>query len=266
MILLTGYKGFIGSHFLKVIEEEMRKPVICIDKDNAWDFLKKFDDWKKIDLILHQGAISSTTEKNIRTIYHNNVAFTLMLMEYAMEYQIPFKYASSASVYGNTQGEINPLNQYAISKLQIDYCVLDNLDKFPLIQGFRYFNVYGDGEGHKGDQASPISKFTKQIRETGKLRLFEGSDKFYRDFVYVKDVVDVVLNNECSSGIYDIGTGAPISFKDVAELVVKKEGGEIELIPFPEHLKGKYQEYTCANTSWYDHDYLSVKQYLLEIS
>jgi len=98
------------------------------------------------------------------------------------------------------------------------------------------------------------------------LRLFEGSDKFYRDFVYVKDVVDVVLNNECSSGIYDIGTGVPISFQEVAELVAKKEGGEIEIVPFPNHLEGKYQTYTCADTSWYDHDYLSVKQYLQELT
>lgn len=269
MILLTGYKGFIGSHFLKVIEEEMRTPVICLDKDDAWEFLRKFDNWDKIDLILHQGAISSTTEKNIFTIHHNNVAFTLHLFAHAIEHQIPVKYASSASVYGNQTKDlkiINPLNYYAISKLQIDYFVLDNIDKFKSIQGFRYFNVYGSGEDQKGDQASPISKFTQQIRDTGKLKLFEGSDKFYRDFVYVKDVVDVALNNECASGIYDIGTGIPVSFQEVAEFVAKKEGGEIELVPFPDHLKGKYQTYTCADTSWYDHDYLSVKQYLQEVS
>jgi len=147
MILLTGYKGFIGSHFLRVIEEEMRQPVICIDKEDAWKFLRTFDDWHKIKLILHQGAISSTTEKNIFTIHHNNVAFTLHLFAHAIEHQIPVKYASSASVYGNQTKElkiINPLNYYAISKLQIDYFVLDHINKFKSIQGFRYFNVYGD--------------------------------------------------------------------------------------------------------------------------
>jgi len=269
MILLTGYNGFIGSNFLRVLEEEIRLPTKCIERENSWKFLSSFQDWDKVTMIIHQGAISSTTEKDIRTIHHHNVAFTLMLFDYAIKYQIPVKYASSASVYGNQtkkQKLINPLNYYAISKLQIDYFVLDNIRNFKSIQGFRYFNVYGSGEDHKGEQASPISKFTKQIRETGKLKLFEGSEKFYRDFVYVGDIVDVVLNNNCDSGIYDIGTGNPISFKEVAELVAKKEGGEIELVPFPEHLSGQYQTYTCADTSWYDHDYISVKQYLQELS
>ena len=123
---------------------------------------------------------------------------------------------------------MNPLNQYAISKLQIDYTVLDNIDKFPLIQGFRYFNVYGSGEENKGDQASPVSKFTKQIKETGKLKLFEGSDKFFRDFICVDDLVNVVLNNENPSGIYDLGTSNPVSFQHVAECVARKYNGEIE--------------------------------------
>ena len=265
MILLTGHEGFIGSHFLRVIEEELREPVICIDKEDGWKFLSKFDDWEKVYLIIHNGAMSSTTEKNWMTIAHYNQDFTAHLFGKAKEYQIPVKYASSASVYGNQKKNrkiINPLNQYAISKLIIDYYVLDHIDKFKHIQGFRYFNVYGTGEDHKGNQASPISKFTKQIRETGELTLFEGSDKFYRDFVWVKDVVDVVLNNTADSGIYDVGTGNPVSFETVAELVAKKEKGTIKRIPFPEHLKGKYQDYTCANNSWYEHDYTTVERYL----
>jgi len=260
MILLTGSSGFIGKNFCNRLSDH---DVLLLDVNDAYRFLRDFDDWQKISLIIHQGAISSTTEKNIPTIYHHNVAFTLFLLEYAIQYEIPIKYASSASVYGNTQGQINPLNQYAISKLQIDYCVLDNLDKFPLIQGFRYFNVYGEGEEHKGDQASPVSKFTKQVKETGKIKLFEGSDQFVRDFVCVDDVVDIVLNNNAPSGIYDIGTSSPISFQEVAELVAEKEGGEIEYIPFPEHLKGKYQTYTCADMSWLkDYKFKTVKEYL----
>jgi ADP-L-glycero-D-manno-heptose 6-epimerase len=260
MIILTGHNGFIGKKFLKKLEN---KEVLLLEKEDCFRLFRDFNQWDKVELILHQGAISSTIEKNIRTIYHHNVAFTLMLLEYAIEYEIPVKYASSASVYGNTQGEINPLNQYAISKLQIDYCVLDNLNQFPLIQGFRYFNVYGEGEDHKGDQASPISKFTKQIRETGELNLFEGSDKFLRDFVCVDDVVDIVLNNEDPSGIYDIGTGNPISFQDVAELIAKKENGKINTIPFPEHLIGKYQTHTCADMSWIQgYKFKSVSDYL----
>ena len=257
MIILTGSSGFIGQNFLKHLQE----PAICVEKDDCFKFLSSFQDWNKVSLILHQGAISSTTERNIATLHHHNVAFTLQLFDYAIKHQIPVKFASSASVYGNTNGQINPLNYYAITKLQIDYFIQDNLDKFSSIQSFRYYNVYGEGEDHKGNQASPISKFTKQIQETGKLQLFEGSHQFLRDFVCVNDVVNVVLNNEAPSGIYDLGTGKPISFQEVAELVVKKEGGEIEYIPFPEHLQGKYQTYTCADNQ-FDYNFKSVKEYL----
>jgi len=259
MIILTGSSGFIGQHFLSHIQE----PVIKVEKEDCFRFLSSFNQWNEVSLILHQGAISSTTERNISTLHHHNVAFTLQLFDYAIKHQIPVKYASSASIYGNTNGEINPLNYYAITKLQIDYFVQDNLDKFSHIQGFRYFNVYGSGEDHKGDQASPLSKFTKQIKETGKLKLFKGSDKFLRDFVCVDDVVGVVLNNEAPSGIYDLGTGSPISFQEVAELVAQKEKGEIEYIDFPENLKGKYQTYTCADNE-FDYKFKSVKEYLLE--
>lgn len=257
MIILTGSKGFIGQNFLK----KLREPVIEVEKEDVNSFLTNFNQWNEVSLILHQGAISSTTERNISTLHYYNVAFTLQLFDYAIQYQIPVKFASSASVYGNTNGQINPLNYYAITKLQIDYFIQDNLDKFSSIQSFRYFNVYGHGEDHKGDQASPISKFTKQIKETGKLKLFEGSDQFLRDFVCVDDIVDVVLNNDDPSGIYDLGTGNPISFQEVAELVTKKEGGEIELIPFPDHLQGKYQTYTCA-VNQFDYQFKTVKEYL----
>lgn len=259
MIILTGHSGFIGKKFLNSLTSQ----VIEVDQENCFTFLKTFNDWEKVTLILHQGAISHTTEKDINKLHKYNVEFTLKLFEFAIKYHIPVKYASSASVYGNTQGEINPLNYYAITKLQVDYFIQDNLDKFKSIQSFRYFNVYGKGEDHKGDQASPISKFTKQIKETGKLNLFKGSNKFLRDFICVDDIVDIVLNNNASSGIYDLGTGNPISFKEVAELIAKKEGGEIELIPFPEHLNSKYQTHTCADMSWIgDYKFKTVQEYL----
>jgi ADP-L-glycero-D-manno-heptose 6-epimerase len=262
MIILTGSRGFIGKKFTSKLNEQ----IVEVEQENAFKFISGFDKWDRVSLIVHQGAISSTVEKNIRTLHHNNVAFTLFLLEKAIEYQIPVKYASSASVYGNQTKKlkvINPLNYYAITKLQIDYFVLDNLEKFKSIQGFRYFNVYGDGEDHKRDQASPVSKFAKQIRETGKLKLFTGSDKFLRDFICVDDVVDIVLNNNVGSGIYDLGTGTPVSFQKVAELVAEKEKGEIECIDFPEHLKGKYQDYTCADMDWIgNYKFKTVEDYL----
>jgi len=258
MIILTGSQGFIGKNFLKNINDT----IIEVEKEDCYKFLSTFNRWEEVSLILHQGAISSTTEKNIFTLHHHNVAFTLYLFEKAIEYQIPVKFASSASVYGNTNGQINPLNYYAITKLQIDYFIQDNLERFKSIQSFRYFNVYGPEEDHKGDQASPVSKFTKQIRETGKLKLFKGSDKFLRDFVCVNDIVDIVLNNQMPSGIYDLGTGSPISFQKVAELIAEKEKGEIEYIDFPEYLKGKYQDYTKANMDWIDYNFTTVEDYL----
>jgi ADP-L-glycero-D-manno-heptose 6-epimerase len=257
MIILTGSQGFIGQNFLKTLKE----PVLQVEQQNCFEFLQSFENWNEVSLILHQGAISYTTEKDINKLHHYNVEFTLLLFEKAIEYQIPVKFASSASVYGNTQGEINPLNYYAITKLQVDYFIQDNLDKFSHISSYRYYNVYGNQEDHKGDQASPISKFTKQVRETGKLKLFTGSHQFLRDFVCVNDIVNVVLNNNKPSGIYDLGTSKPISFQEVAELVIQKEGGEIEYIPFPDHLRDKYQTYTCAQKE-FDYKFMSVASYL----
>ena len=256
-VILTGADGFIGKNFKKRISGE----IIEVEKNNCWNFLNDFDEWNEVSLILHQGAISSTTETNIREIYKYNVDFTLSLFEIAKLKKIPVKYASSASVYGNTNGKINPLNYYALSKLTIDYWVLDNLKDFSHISGYRYYNVYGNHENHKGDQASPISKFTQQVRETGKLKLFTGSHEFLRDFVCVNDIVNVVLNNDKPSGIYDLGTSKPISFQEVAELVIQKEGGEIEYIPFPDHLRDKYQTYTCAQKE-FDYKFMSVASYL----
>ena len=261
MIILTGSKGFIGQNFLKALRNE---EVIEVEKDNSQEFCRNFNEWDKVKLILHQGAISSTTCTDIELLINTNVAFTEWLFEQAIKHKIPVKYASSASVYGHLSKEnlINPLNYYAITKVITDYWVLDNMDRFELVQGFRYFNVYGEGEEHKEDQASPVSKFAKQVQEDGKLKLFEGSDKFLRDFVCVDDIVDIVLNNDKPSGIYDLGTSNPISFQEVGELIANKYEGEIEYIPFPDHLVGKYQDYTCAKDEGWNHKFTSVKDYI----
>ena len=257
MIIITGHEGFIGKKFLEKLKD---KEVIKVEKRNSWHF-RSFNEWHKVELILHQGAISDTTCTNLKAINHFNVEFTQWLFEQAIKYQIPIKYASSASVYGNTSDTINPLNYYAISKVISDYWMQDNIDEFKLVQGFRYFNVYGEGEDHKEDQASPVHKFTKQVKDVGSLKLFEGSDKFLRDFICVDDVVDIVLNNDKPSGIYDLGTSNPTSFQEVGELIAEKHNGIIKYIPFPEHLKGKYQTYTCAKKEW-DYKFTTIKEYL----
>ena len=259
MIILTGSKGFIGQNFLKALRNE---EVIEVEKDNCQEFCRNFTEWDKVELILHQGAISSTTCTDLELLINTNVAFTEWLLNKAIKYKIPVKYASSASVYGRSLNEINPLNYYAITKVITDYWVQDHIDEFKLVQGFRYFNVYGQGEDHKGNQASPIQTFTEQVKNTGKLKLFEGSENFIRDFICVKDIVHHVLNNDKPSGIYDLGTSIPISFQKVGELIAKKYNAEIEYIPFPKHLEGKYQKYTCAKNEWGNYKFTTVEEYI----
>lgn len=260
-IFVTGSKGFIANHFDRALIDET---VFMADADlvESWDWYDKEFPWSTIKLIIHQGAISSTTETDPRILYKYNVESSIKLFEKAIEYQIPVKYASSASVYGN-ESVVSPLNQYALSKVQVDYWVLDHLDEFSSIQGFRYFNVYGSGEENKGNQASPVSTFTKQAKEDGIVKIFEGSVGFYRDFVWVGDIVNLVLDNDKPSGIYDLGTSKPISFSDVAEIVANKYDAKIETIPFPSHLKKKYQTYTRAKNIW-DYKFKSVEEYVNE--
>ena len=261
MNIVTGTGGFIGRHF-----KNSMKNVLEIEVDNCFELLKTFNRWDEVDMIVHQGALSSTTNKNVDMIYKYNIDFSIKLFEKAIEYGIPVKYASSASVYGNQEKIINPLNYYAISKTTVDYWVQENMERFRHIQGFRYFNVYGSGEYHKGEQASLVSKFAWQAA-TGMIHPFQDSDNVVRDYVWVGDIVNVVLTNNAGNGIFDLGTGTPISIQTVAELVAKKERVEIKEIPFPPHLVGKYQYYTCADMSWLTgykfktvSDYLNLQQ------
>jgi len=261
MIIITGSKGFIGQNFLHYLLEHSNEEIVTVNEGICWDWLAYFENWEKVSLIIHQGAISDTTERDIDKLHRMNVWFSIELFEKAIQYQIPVKFASSASVYGNQQGIVNPLNYYAITKLQMDYYIQDHIKEFSSIQSFRYFNVYGEGEDHKGDQASPVHKFTTQVKETGSLKLFEGSNRFSRDFICVKDIVNLVLNNDKPSGIYDLGTSTPVSFQTVGELIAQKYRGRIKYIPFPEHLKGKYQYLTMAQNIW-DYKFTTIKEYL----
>lgn len=257
MIILTGIGGFIA----KYVEKLLDGTVIHVTQDNCFEFLNTFSSWSDVKYIYHLGAISDTTCTDVKKIHKYNVEFTLDLFQKAIEYKIPIRYASSASVYGNSYNKINPLNHYAISKATIDLWVEDNIDKFEHIQGLRFFNVYGNGEEHKLDQASPISKFRKQIKEQGTISIFEDSEFYYRDFICVEDVADVMVNNKLGSGIYDLGTSKPISFSTVAKLMQRKYGGDIKVIRFPNHLLGKYQTSTKAKEV-FQHSFKSVSEWL----
>ena len=257
MILVTGSKGFIGRNFIKKRDWD----VIALDFHNHMEIFDSDFPWKNITKIYHLGAISSTTETNIERIYNLNIKYSISLFEYAIEHQIPVTYASSASVYGNTYTyQINPLNYYALSKATVDYWVQDNVDRFRNVVGCRFFNVYGNGEEHKGTQASPLHQFTKQAKDTGIIKVFEGSENYLRDFVHVDDAIEC-MTMERESGIYDVGTSNPVSFQYIANLIARKHDAFIEEIPFPRHLENKYQRYTCARKH-YEHNFISVKAYI----
>lgn len=258
--LITGSDGFIGSHL-----------TLSMLNQNPILFEKGFSlaeiDWENVSRIYHLAASTSTYNTNIRDIYENNIKLSVMIFENAIRYGIPITYASSASVYGNNdKWEINPLNQYALSKAMVDQWVMDHMKNFVNVVGLRLYNVYHpETEIVKGNQASPIYTFEQQAKYEGEIRLFEGSECFFRDFVHVNDVIEC-MRIEKPSGIYDVGTGMACSFQYVVEETVKMfPGTNIKIIPFPENLKGKYQEYTIANSEHFsEHKFLLIPDYFVK--
>jgi ADP-L-glycero-D-manno-heptose 6-epimerase len=280
VIIVTGGAGFIGSNIIKKLNEEGIKDILVIDNFknsekyknlnkldfldyiDKEDFIQNLENYKslKIDTIFHQGACSNTMEYDGKYMMKNNYEYSKNLLNFAIENNIRFIYASSASVYGNGNNGFYesreceyPLNIYAFSKYLFDNYVRNIINDASIqIVGLRYFNVYGPQENHKGKMASVVYHFHNQILEEGKIKLFEGSENFKRDFIYVKDAVNVIMfffKNPEKRGIFNCGTGKARSFLDIAnimkELYEKKV--EIEFIPFPEQLKGKYQTFTQAD-------------------
>lgn len=286
MIIVTGAFGFIGSNLVKELNRRGYQDLILVDdlthgvkyvnllnaKFNRYydvdEFFKEFKEWSEVKTIYHQGAITNTLETDGKLLLNRNYSFTRKLLNQAIQWRIPISYASSASVYGNKQdGSLNPLNLYAYSKMLVDNLVDNNIDKFTIIHGWRYFNVYGHGEDHKGNMRSPISKFKEQIEYTGYCEIFEGSNNCYRDFVCVDDVVNVVINSiedNLRSGIRDLGSGKVESFSDVATLIIEKYGGDIRIVPFPDNLKNGYQYFTQAEKS-INYEFKTLSEWLKEI-
>jgi len=216
-------------------------------------------------VIFHNGACSSTTEWNGAFMMDINYEYSKALLHYCIDEDAQYIYASSASVYGDgstfkeEREYEKPLNVYGYSKFLFDQYVrrLQPTLKTQVV-GLRYFNVYGPREQHKGTMASVAYHFNNQVADGGNLRLFEGCDGYgngeqRRDFVYVGDVVNVnlwLMDNPSVSGIFNLGTGRSQSFNDVANAVIDwHQKGEIEYIPFPEHLKGRYQSFTQSDIS-----------------
>ena len=252
-ILVTGYKGFIGSHVYKALSDHGHS-VDGYDYDESHGCIPYIADY---DNVIHLGAISSTTEKDINKIFKHNYDFSIKLYRECDAYKVNFQYASSASVYGDLttfkeDGNVSPMNPYAWTKYLFDKFVTDIEPSSRIsCQGFRYFNVYGTNEEHKGAQASVFTKFKNQAIKDGRIQLFEDSENYKRDFVCVDDIVEVHKQMiwQHVSGIYNVGTGTAVSFQKVADLCSSRLGVPIEYIPMPDNLKGQYQKYTKANNS-----------------
>jgi ADP-L-glycero-D-manno-heptose 6-epimerase len=302
MIIVTGGAGFIGSNIVKGLNQRGIKDILVVDDlSDGKKFLNLVDceiaDYMDMDAFLeavknnknfgncqaifHEGACSSTTEWDGRYVMRVNYDYSKSLLEYAQKNNIAFLYASSAAVYGGSSvfkedlEHESPLNVYGYSKFLFDQWVRKNQSSFgSQVAGFRYFNVYGPRENHKGSMASVAWHLNKQILETGVCQLFEGSDGYenggqLRDFVYVEDLVKCKLwfmDNPDKNGIVNVGTGKAQSFNDVANAVLDwHQKGELRYILFPEHLKGAYQSYTQADLSalralGYSEDFVSVEE------
>ena len=223
-----------------------------------------FAEWDEIEVIFHEGACSATTEWNGKFVMEVNYDYSKHLLHFCIDRGIPFLYASSAATYGGRNDNFieerrfeQPLNVYGYSKFLFDEYVRRLMPTTnSQIVGLKYFNVYGPREQHKGSMASVAFHLNNQMKEGKNPKLFEGCDGFgnggqLRDFVYVEDVCKVNIwfwKNGGQSGIYNCGTGRAEPFLSVAEAVVKHHGrGQVEFIPFPDHLKGRYQSYTQAD-------------------
>lgn len=246
-ILITGSNGFIGQNMINALKDEHK-----ISTFNWGDDLPIL---RGIDVCIHLGAISSTVESNVEKIMDQNYDFSKWLAEECWRFGVHLQYASSASVYGlgsnfSEDAPVDPRSPYAWSKYLFERFVKKHSHRweFP-VQGFRYFNVYGPHEDHKGNQSSPFHKFDKQALETGIIEVFEGSHDFYRDFVPVKKIVEVHRKffGVKESGVWNVGTGKARSMLSVAEEVAEKTGAEIRYIPMPVEVARQYQSYTCAN-------------------
>ncbi|WP_108652494.1 ADP-glyceromanno-heptose 6-epimerase [Dongshaea marina] len=271
-----------GTKFVNLVDLKIAD---YLDKD---EFIARivsgdiFEEWNGIEVIFHQGACSATTEWDGKFMMENNYEYSKDLLHYCQEHSIPFIYASSAATYGGRTDNFiedpkfeQPLNVYGYSKQLFDQYVRRMLPHAEAqIVGLKYFNVYGPREQHKGSMASVAFHLNNQMLDGKNPKLFEGTEGYenggqMRDFVYVEDVCKVNLwfwKNAKKSGIFNCGTGKAEPFRNVANSVIRHHGkGEIEYIPFPDHLKGRYQCFTEADLTklrdaGYDQPFNSVAE------
>lgn len=309
MIVVTGGAGFIGSNIVHALNAQGISNILVVDdltdgtkclnlvgakiseyldKDDFIVALAEGEFNGEVSAIVHQGACVDTLNHDGRMMMEHNYRYSLRLLDFCQEEEIPLIYASSAAVYGTSQQcdedprHERPLNVYGYSKALFDQKVRQLLPlRHAPIVGLRYFNVYGPREHHKGSMASIVHQLHQQLLHTGKVRLFGdhagwGAGMQQRDFVSVDDVVQVnlhFLRHPHHSGIFNVGTGRASSFNDVALAVIRAftqepctleqaiERGLIDYIEFPLQLKASYQSHTQADLTL-----LRSADYLAEFS
>ena len=258
-ILVTGGSGFIGSALINSLVNENVK-IYCADFHDRKEYRIGYNVFidpeevllKNYDLIYHLGACSNTLEGDVEYIEDINTLYSMRLFNYAVKKQIPFVYASSASVYCAK-------SPYSQSKKIFDRWIEGRKKYPPFWYGLRFHNVYGPNEYHKGAMSSFVLSAYQQIVDNGFVQLF-GHTKFNirRDFVYVKDVVDILKTivdvPKHKSGIYDLGTGQSRSFEDLSNILFDKlkVPRDIRYIKMPEHIEKQYQYWTQANSGLTD--------------
>jgi ADP-L-glycero-D-manno-heptose 6-epimerase len=283
-IIVTGGAGFIGSAIVWRLNELGHDDILIVDRLDETDKWKnlaplKFADYidaddlmdelslhRDTETIFHLGACSSTTETDADYMFRNNYQYTKRLAEFSLVNDIRFIYASSAATYGDgsagmldgTDGleALRPLNVYGYSKQLFDQYAARN-SMFERIVGLKYFNVFGPNEGHKGDMRSLVNKAFGEIAASGKLRLFKShhpdytDGEFGRDFVYVKDAVDMTLHfmESKTGGLFNVGSGRTATWNALANatFAALDRPASIEYIDMPEHLRDRYQYHTQAD-------------------
>lgn len=287
MIVVTGAYGFIGSALLAELQYSGYGSLVAVDdfsidnKKYTLEHVKtlhkidreEFHSWleknqKDVQFVFHIGARTRTDEFNWDNLNHLNVHYTQKIWELCSNHSIPLIYASSAATYGNGSNGfsddhssisgLRPLNPYGESKQKIDQWILEQTKTPPFWAGFKFFNVFGPNEYHKGRMASVVFHAFNQINETRKVKLFKSYHNDYpdggqlRDFVYIKDVLSVLVHfmeSRKQSGIYNLGSGSAHTFKELAEGVFEalKTPTNIEYIEMPEDIRENYQYYTEAD-------------------
>ncbi|MCF8404848.1 MAG: ADP-glyceromanno-heptose 6-epimerase [Bacteroidales bacterium] len=313
MIIVTGAAGFIGSCLVNKLNNKGFTDIIVVDDFSDPEKNKNlehktyaeqihrdsFIDWlsehhKTVDIILHIGARTDTTEFNVEVFNELNLNYTKAIWKSCVKYDLPLIYASSAATYGlgelgylddhSIVERLKPLNPYGESKNDFDKWALKQSEKPRFWAGLKFFNVYGPNEYHKKRMASVILHSFEQIKNTGQVKLFRSHNPDFkdgqqlRDFIYVKDVINIIyflFQNKPKSGLYNVGTGKARSFLDLATATFKALGKEvnIEFIDTPLDIRDKYQYFTEANMQklkniGYDRPFYSleegVTEYVLE--